>query len=134
MRINLFGGPGSGKSTTAARVFSELKEKKTSIEHVGEYVKSWAYQRRTIKKFDQVYLFAKQQQYEYRYLSCGVKNIITDSPCFLSYIYGAKYNEDPKIANALLQLSKIYDEDYPSVNIFIHRGEKDYVPEGRYQT
>ena len=57
MRISLFGGPGSGKSTTAARLFSELKERHYSVEHVSEYVKSWTYMNRKPKGFDQVYIF-----------------------------------------------------------------------------
>ena len=134
MRINFFGGPGSGKSTTTARIFSDLKSAGRSVEHVGEYVKSWAYQKRDIKKFDQVYLFGKQQQYEYRYLSSGVENIVTDSPCFLSVVYSLKYNQDRRMADALAALCKIYDEEHPSVNIFLLRGDKPYVAEGRYQS
>lgn len=135
MRINLFGGPGSGKSTTAADLFAKLKRKKVSVEHVGEYVKAWAYQKRQVKKWDQVYLFGKQQQYEYRYLSTGVKNIVTDSPCFLSVIYSLYYgkNAGENIASAIAQLCREYDEDHPCLNVFLNRGEKEYVQEGRYQ-
>lgn len=133
MRINLFGGPGSGKSTTAAWLFSELKLRNYSIEYVSEYVKSWAYQKRAIGKFDQVYLFGKQQQYEFRYLNCGVKNIITDSPTLLAVIYaGLHGNTD--MAEHLHALNKIYDKDWPCVNIFLDRGDKPYIQEGRYQT
>ena len=133
MRINLFGGPGSGKSTTAARVFSELKERKTSVEHVSEYVKSWAYSGRPVKHFDQIYIFGKQQQYEFRWLTNGVKNVITDSPCFLSAYYSRKYiSED--MAEAIWRLCELYDQTYPCVNIFLERGDKEYVAEGRYQT
>ena len=39
MRINLLAGPGAGKSTMAAWLFSELKRRNISVEHVGEYVK-----------------------------------------------------------------------------------------------
>lgn len=135
MRINFFAGPGAGKSTTTARVFSQLKERHFSVEHVNEYVKSWAYQKRSIKKFDQVYLFGKQQQYEYRFLSSGVKNIVTDSPCFLSVIYAQKYATDTseEVANAIRMLCREYDKDFPCTNIFLHRGAKPYVQEGRYQ-
>lgn len=135
MRINFFAGPGAGKSTTTARVFSQLKERGYSVEHVGEYVKAWAYQKRDIKKFDQVYLFGKQQQYEYRYLSQGVKNIVTDSPCFLSVIYGLKYlPPQSRIPAAIRMLCDEYDKDFPCVNIFLRRNGKPYIQEGRYQS
>lgn len=136
MRINLFAGPGSGKSTTAARIFAQLKERQVSVEHVGEYVKAWAYKKQQIKKWDQIYLFGKQQQYEYRYLSAGVKNIVTDSPCFLSVVYSLFYGKQTaeNIASALAMLCKEYDQDHPCLNIFLNRGDKPYVQEGRYQS
>lgn len=136
MRINFFAGPGAGKSTTTARVFAQLKERHVSVEHVGEYVKAWAYQKRQIKKYDQVYLFGKQQQYEYRYISQGVKNIVTDSPCFLSVVYSLYYGNQAgeNIASAIAMLCKEYDEDHAALNIFLDRGDKPYVKEGRYQS
>lgn len=135
MRINFFAGPGAGKSTTTARVFSQLKERHFSVEHVGEYVKAWAYQKRVIKQFDQVYLFGKQQQYEYRYLSTGVKNIVTDSPCFLSVVYGDYYGDkNSKVPQAIAAICKEYDAVHPCLNIFLDRGDKPYDQDGRYQS
>ena len=86
MRINLLAGPGSGKSTTAAWLFSELKIRHISVELITEYVKSWATQKRQVTTFDQVYLFGKQMQYEYRFLNNGIKNVVTDSPLILSCV------------------------------------------------
>lgn len=133
MRINFYGGPGIGKSTATARVFAELKERHYSVEHVTEYVKTWAYQKRKTEEFDQIYIFGKQQQYEFRYLKAGVKNIVTDSPTFLSYYYAKKYISD-EIAEAIWTLCKLYDKKYPCFNIMLERGEKPYHTEGRYQT
>lgn len=129
MRINLFGGPGSGKSTTAARLFSDLKTQGKSIEHVGEYVKSWAYQQRKVGKFDQIYVFGKQLQYEYRFLNAGVKNIVTDSPLLLSTVYAPVGLRGP-----IKSLLNQYEKDFPSINVFIDRNGKKYDPAGRYQT
>lgn len=133
MRINFLGGPGSGKSTSTARVFAELKERQYSVEHVSEYVKSWAYSGRPIKEFDQIYIFGKQQQYEHRWLSNGVKNVITDSPTFLSVFYSKKYISEA-MGDAIWRLCELYDEKYPVYNIFLERGDKPYHAEGRYQT
>ncbi len=136
MRINFFAGPGAGKSTSTARVFAQLKERGVSVEHVGEYVKAWAYKKQQIKKWDQAYLFGKQQQYEYRYLSNGVKNVVTDSPCFLSVVYALYYGKKAgeNMASALAMLCKEYDEDHSCLNIFLDRGDKPYVQDGRYQS
>ena len=132
MRICLFGGPCSGKSTTAARLFSELKERNIPVEHVSEYLKSWAYSKREIKEFDQIFLFAQQQQNEYCFISNGVKNIVTDCPCFLSVFYAKEYVSD-ELGDAIWKLCEIYDRKYPVCNIFLDRGNITYQQKGRYQ-
>jgi tRNA uridine 5-carbamoylmethylation protein Kti12 len=128
MRINLLGGPGSGKSTTAAWLFSELKRKLVSVEHVNEYVKAWAYANRPVDHYDQIYFMAKQMQYEYRFLKNGVKNIVTDSPVDLSIVYAPEH-----LKPAMRLMCQTYNKDFDFVNIFIARGDKPYVQEGRYQ-
>jgi ABC-type multidrug transport system ATPase subunit len=74
-RIGFLGGPGSGKSTTAAWLFAELKTQNKPVELCNEYVKAWTYLNRAVKEWDQVYCFAKQQQYEFRFLQAG-KHVI----------------------------------------------------------
>lgn len=133
MRVNFFGGPSAGKSTTAAWLFSQLKEKQVSVELVNEYVKQWSYQNRKINEFDQTYIFGKQLHYEYRYLTCGVKNTITDSPVLLSAIYANLYWEKLDLGQQIEQISDKYDEKFPAINIFLNRKDKPYVKEGRYQ-
>lgn len=129
-RINLFGGPGSGKSTLAAKIFVAFKARGHSIEHVQEYVKSWTYYDRKPSKWDQVYLFGKQQQAEYKYLANNPNGIIvTDSPV----VQGLCYTDDIEIRTNLLGLADKYEEEFPSLNIFVHRGDKVYKQEGRWQ-
>lgn len=105
-----------------------------NIEHCTEYVKSWAACKREVKLFDQIYLFAKQQQSEYRLLSSGkVDHIVTDCPTFLSVIYAMKYCNE-KMADAINQLNLLYESTYPSLNIFLERTDIPYTTPGRYQT
>lgn len=46
--INLWAGPGSGKSTIAAYVFSKLKMKNINCELVTEYAKQLVYSGRKV--------------------------------------------------------------------------------------
>lgn len=129
-RINLFAGPCSGKTTAAASLFSRLKAEHYGVELVQEYVKEWAYQKRQIKPFDQVQLFSEQLRREYSYLQHNA-HIITDCPLMMTIVYARKHNTP--CYDALISIAKCFEEEYPSVNIFVDRPEK-YNEEGRYQT
>ena len=56
--INLFAGPGIGKSTTAAGVFWKMKTLGFKVELVTEFAKSLVYAS-DLKLNDQLYVFAK---------------------------------------------------------------------------
>jgi tRNA uridine 5-carbamoylmethylation protein Kti12 len=58
--INLFGGPSTGKSTTAAYLFYYLKNKNLNIEYVREYAKDVVYEGSYHKLQNQIYITAKQ--------------------------------------------------------------------------
>jgi hypothetical protein len=116
-------------------LFAKLKIAGYSIELVSEYVKAWAIAKRAPVGFDQVYLMGKQLQYEYRFLSNGIQNVITDSPVLLSACYTRAYY--PELANVADHMDAIileYEKQHPAINIFIDRGDKEYKTEGRYQT
>lgn len=132
-RINLYGGPGSGKSTNAAWLFSQLKDKGYHIELVNEYVKSWAHTGRKVSGFDQLYLLGKQVHYEDRLLKNGVDLIVTDSPIWLSPFYASLYSE-VKIMDPLMEICREFDNCYSSMDIFLNREGRPYNPKGRYQT
>ena len=133
-RIQFSEGPGVGKSSVAPWVFSKLKELGINAEFVQEYVKNWSYQNREISKYDQVYLFGKQQNREYNLLSKGVDFIVTDSPVFLCGVYTGVYF-GTELADSLFTISDLYDEDYPCLTIIIERPDnQEYKEDGRYQT
>ncbi|MHA1680955.1 MAG: AAA family ATPase [Promethearchaeota archaeon] len=84
--INIFGGPGSGKSSTAAKLFNDLKQKGFQVEMVREVIKDWAWQGRIPKDLDQHFIFA-QQAHQESIMFGKVQYIITDSPVLLSVYY-----------------------------------------------
>jgi nicotinamide riboside kinase len=128
----MLGGSGLGKSTIAAWLFAELKILHHSVELIPEYVKTRAVQRTEIKLLDQNYIFAKQQQYEARFLDYGIKNCVSDSPTMLPTLYTELYF-GKKYAEPLEAMDDLYEELYPSFNILLIR-EGEFNPEGRYQT
>jgi nicotinamide riboside kinase len=137
-RINLFGGPGTGKSTMAASLYSELKNYGNSTGHtiqtelVREYVKNWAWENRKILGYDQFYIFAKQLRAEELCLRNGVDVIITDSPIALAYMYSVAYNLTGR--NEIRSLVQSFEKEYPSKNIFLKRDYTvPYNQKGRYQ-
>lgn len=130
-RICLWGGPGIGKSTHAANVFASLKIAGCSVELVNEYIKAWAYEKRQLSGFDQVYIFAKQQRLEERVLRAGVQMIVTDSPLLMQCVYAKKYQFVGW--RELLSIGKMFNELHPSLNYLLRRKNGTYQEEGRWQ-
>ena len=128
--VNLYGGPGCGKSTTAARVFSELKILGYEAELVTEYAKDMVWENRQCVFDNQIYLFAKQHHRIWR-LKGKVEVAITDSPLLLSLIYNAKKDELGKSLDGLvINAYKSFD----NADFFLNRRDNSYNPNGRHQT
>ena len=130
--INLFGGPGSGKSTTAAFIFSQLKINNISCQYINEYAKDCVYEgRNTLMQNDQLYILAKQNhKLKMLELSKQAQYAIVDSPLLLSSIYGGIYNSITKNFNDyVIELFNSYD----NINFFIERNETYFETNGRIQ-
>lgn len=132
--VNLLGGPGCGKSTTAAALFAELKLRGAHCEHVQEWVKGWAWEGRAPDgPFDQLYIFAKQARAEAR-LFGKVDFVITDSPVLFSAFYEQKYLGHTIVKDSLPEYYRAArTAGVEHLNFFLSRF-KDYDPRGRYQT
>ena len=63
--INLFGGPGVGKSTTASQLFANLKWSNINCELVREYAKDKVWENSLELLDNQLYVFAKQHHRQY---------------------------------------------------------------------
>ncbi len=128
--VNLFGSPGTGKSTGAAYIFSQLKIKGYNAELVTEYAKDLTWEENKERLFNQAVVFGEQFQRINRCFD-KVDVIVTDSP----FLMGILYNHHPALkssfAKCVRDVHTYYEKD--SVNYFLTR-VKPYVEVGRNQT
>lgn len=124
--VNLIGGPGTGKSTTRAGVFFELKSHGINAEEAPEYAKEqvWAGNLRTLD--NQLYVFAKQHHRLFR-LMADVNVIVTDSPLIMSAYYGRHVT-----SHYFHGLVREMFDGMNNLNFFLVR-EKPFNPKGRTQ-
>lgn len=122
--INLFGGPGTGKSTTAALVFGLLKMHKINAELVTEFAKDLVWEERINTLKNQLYITGKQCHRQER-LNGKVDIVITDSPLLISCVYTNDDNYKQTLLNK--------HNEFNNLNIFINRS-KTYQKIGRSQT
>ena len=126
--VNFFGGPGSGKSTGAAYVFSKLKMMGVNCEIVTEYAKDKTWEKTTKVFENQLYIFGKQYFKIYR-LQGEVDLAITDSPLPFSIVY----NKNPHLGESFERLVFDVFNTYNNINFFINR-TKHYSEVGRWET
>ena len=125
--INIFGGPGTGKSVTAAQLFVELKKSQKNCELVTEFAKELTYDESYRVMENQIWIFANQHHRMHR-LKKKVDYIVTDAPLFNSIVYSGKGEENKEFHQFVLrEFSK-----YNNLNVYLKR-ETEYRQEGRYQ-
>jgi len=130
--INIFGGPGVGKSTTAALLFAEMKKSGLKAELVTEVAKDFVWEDRATTLSIQPYITIKQYRNLVR-LNGKVDYVITDAPILLGCMYADKYAPDlpPSYKQFIVDLHR--QELNPSINLVLER-VFDYDKTGRYQS
>lgn len=123
--INLWAGPGAGKSTIAAQLFSELKWAGVNVELVTEAAKEIVWEKHHNLLEDQFYVSAMQNR-RLRRLVGQVDYIVTDSPLLLCDYYAKDYP-----ASFHEYMRTVWDS-YDNVSFLLTR-QKAYNPIGRMQ-
>jgi hypothetical protein len=127
--INLWGGPGCGKSTTAAGLFSLMKMRGHKVELVTEYAKDLTYEQDWDMLNKQELMYPEQLKRQNR-LSDQVDFAITDSPLPLNIIYARdELKTDPKFKKLIVDGFNSFD----NFNIMLMR-VKPYNHYGRKET
>ncbi|UYO47816.1 ATP-binding protein [Rhodopseudomonas palustris] len=122
--INLWAGPGAGKSTTAAGLFFKMKCAGYKVELVTEYAKDLTYERQWSLRRCQMHVSREQARRQRRLLN-QVDYCITDSPLLLGLHY-ARPHDLSKVRRFVEQQWSLYD----NVNFYINR-VKPYQSYGR---
>lgn len=125
--INLFAGPGSGKSTAAAGVFSLLKIHNVNCELVTEFAKDLCWEQRDVALKNQYYIFGKQYHKILRLIH-QVEVAVTDSPLLFSLIYGKLLGNAPSFYETVESAHNTFN----NMNFFLER-VKEFNPSGRLQ-
>ena len=84
--ISILGGPGAGKSTLSARIFSELKMKSVSVELVTEWIKDRIWEENKEALSNQLYIFASQY-YKLSRVADKVDVIVCDGALITEPLY-----------------------------------------------
>ncbi len=122
--VNLYGGPGTGKSMTAAATFAYLNLRGKNVELATEFSKDVVGEEGDYLLADQIYMFAEQNRKLVR-LYGKVDAVVTDSPLFQFYYY----TQNEHILGLIRQEMKRADH----LHVFLVR-KQAYHPEGRSQT
>ena len=125
--INLFSGPGGGKSTLRSGLFYQMKILGFNCEDVTEFAKDVTWEGHFNLLSDQLYLLAQQNRKLER-LRDKVDWVITDSPLLLSLHYANSDYLPNSFKNLVLDIWNSYD----NYNIFINRNHS-YSSIGRNQ-
>jgi len=129
--INLFGGPGVGKSVTAASIFADMKIKGYKAELVTEFAKELVYSEDWTTLNNQFIVTATQHHRSFL-LEDKVDYVVHDSPILLGVVYSTFKNETKThYENFIVSLFK----ELNSINIFLERDLKNtYQAYGRSQS
>lgn len=136
--INLFAGPGAGKSTLAAGLFHELKLSGVNAELVGEFAKDLTWEGRHGTLQNQLYVLGKQYHRLER-LRGQVDVVVIDSPLLLGCVYLPRVIPDSKgeqwrtFRSLISETALAAFQTFDNVNFMVRR-LKPYNPKGRNQT
>lgn len=125
--VNLYGGPGAGKTTCSWEIAAELKKRGYNAEYVPEYAKDLVYEGRMELldgSMEHQWMIFQEQKHRLDRLVGKVDIVVTDSPILLNTVYLQEPNED------FQQMIRKVSEQYPSFNLVVRRGNV-FQQEGR---
>lgn len=115
---NFFGGPCSGKSTTAAYIFSRFKNQGIQVEIAREVAKDFIWEGRAVQLQRNQFLVSALQYSRLKDLKeNGCEVAITDSPL----LTGLAYSEHLRYKSELEALLRVVNREFDNRNIYLRR-------------
>lgn len=132
--INLFAGPGAGKTTCAWEIASQLKKMNYIVEYVPEYAKElvWDEKRELLDgSLEHQKMLLNEQQHRVKRLIGKVDFVVTDAPSLINLNF-LKETDSQKIDAYKMDVLSEFNQNH-NFNLFIQRGNH-YEQEGRVHT
>lgn len=125
--INMFGGPGAGKSTIAAELYAAMKKRGMSVEQVTEVAKDIVHEQHMDYMMAYQDKISAEQNFRQARVCGQYEYVVTDSPILLGIFYTpAGYY--PSFQRLVIEKFQSYN----NINVYLDR-TADYDPRGRYQ-
>jgi hypothetical protein len=126
--INIFGGPGIGKSAVIAGLFHQMKINHIEVEIANEVAKDYVWENQmNILTEDQLIVFAKQHRRVYRLID-KVDYVIADCPLLMCIPYIPK-NSYKSLEPLMVEAWNSFD----NISFLLQRPDVPYNEKGRYQ-
>lgn len=130
--IDLFGGPGIGKSVMAAYLYAVMSWRGLSVELIREYIKTWAWREHAIGEWDEPYILGKQLRYESMVYG-KVKWAVADRPLAMSNVYSILTGDASIKLMVDTLLKRQASRNVKHVNFMLKRVHK-YQKQGRFHS
>jgi hypothetical protein len=132
LNVNLYAGPGIGKSVTAARLYAELKLRGIHAELVSEYAKELVYLG-TLEQNTQEDILQEQLRRQ-GLLQGQALVVVTDSPVPMSLVYAKRLVGDKETMARLDKLLGEGTRGWLNLDVLLHRDlSQGFETEGRSQ-
>jgi hypothetical protein len=128
--VNLFAGPGTGKSVTSSVLYGMLSLAGYNVQYVPEFAKFATYSNNTAALSDQIYMFGKQENRLHVLKDGGLDFVIMDGPLPLALLY----TPDTYYRGYEPLVMEVF-KDYDNINFFLERNlDLPYQQNGRSQS
>lgn len=128
--INLFAGPGTGKSVTSSVLYGLLSLAGFNVQYVPEFAKFATYAKNNAALSDQIYMFGKQENRLHVLKDAELDFAIMDGPLPLALLYTA----DDYYSHYEPLVMQVF-ASYENINYFLERSPAiPYQQNGRVQT